>query len=129
MQSKVEAKTAKRKNHSRTIDEGIEFHKRARLVEQQREPTRCALISPDIYKLSQKRDENLRRSEFDGLARAINLDIIFSETVQIREVKPATYVGGGFVELLAERVEEADIELVLFNCSLSPVQQRNLEQR
>ncbi len=109
--------------------QGVELHGRGRLVELQKQPTKCALITPDLYRVAKKRDAEVKKQEFEGLARAIKLDIVISEILQLKEIKPATFVGGGFVDSLAETVKEQKIELVLFNVSLSPVQQRNLENR
>lgn len=63
-----------------------------------------------------------------GLARAISLDIEHALLVPIAAVKPATLIGSGKVEELAELVETNDITLVVVNCPLTPIQQRNLER-
>ncbi len=109
--------------------QGVELHGRGRLVEQQRDKTRCALITPDIYKIIKKRDVELKKQEFDGLARAIDLEIVLSQVVQVKEIKPATFVGAGFVDNLAKTIKQEEVEVVLFNVALSPVQQKNLENR
>lgn len=41
---------------------------------------------------------------------------------------PATYIGSGKVEELSELVADSDADLVIFNHSLSPAQERNLER-
>ncbi len=43
-------------------------------------------------------------------------------------LRPATYLGKGKVEELAERIKIEEIGLVVMDCALSPVQQRNLEK-
>jgi GTP-binding protein HflX len=43
-------------------------------------------------------------------------------------LRPATYLGKGKVEELSERVKIEEIGLVVMDCALSPVQQRNLEK-
>lgn len=63
------------------------------------------------------------------MARAIRLEIAFSEIVPVKLVKPATYIGGGQVERLHDLVEHDKIELLLIDAQLSPVQQRNLERQ
>ncbi len=70
-----------------------------------------------------------RLAEFIGLANAINLEIISSDLVRLRQIKPATYLGGGTVDALAERVQRDGVQLVLVDAPLSPIQQRNLETR
>ena len=69
-----------------------------------------------------------RLDEADGLARAIDLDIAADELVMLSQVRPATYLGKGKVEEIAARVQDEEAELVVMDCALSPVQQRNLEK-
>lgn len=69
-----------------------------------------------------------RLDEAVGLAQAIDLDIRLAEVVPVNRPKPATFLGGGAVERLAEQIAAADIDLVVVDCHLSPVQQRNLEK-
>ncbi|CAA7621801.1 GTPase HflX [Magnetospirillum sp. SS-4] len=69
-----------------------------------------------------------RLAEAVGLAQAIDLDIIAAEAVGVAKKRPATLLGKGAVERLAETVAEAEIALVVVDGHLSPVQQRNLEK-
>jgi GTP-binding protein HflX len=46
----------------------------------------------------------------------------------LRQIRPATLIGTGRVEELAERVKSEKIDLVVVDAALSPVQQRNLER-
>jgi GTP-binding protein HflX len=69
-----------------------------------------------------------RRGEAVGLARAIDLDVVDSALVNLSEIRPATYLGKGKVAELAERVKNEEIDLVVMDAALSPVQQRNLEK-
>jgi GTPase len=43
-------------------------------------------------------------------------------------IRPATYLGKGKVEEIASLVKDDEIALVVMDCALSPVQQRNLEK-
>lgn len=97
-------------------------------IDRQEQPTRTALICPDIRGKATNHDIDARQAEFEGLAGAIWLDIIFSEVVKVREIRPATYLGAGHVEAIAARVKSDDIELLLVDAALSPIQQRNLER-
>ncbi len=96
-------------------------------VDQRTQPTRAGLIVPEVRGGSRHTAES-RRAEFEGLAEAIRLEVVLSEVVRLREVRPATYVGGGTVQSLAARVKELEIELLLVDAPLSPIQQRNLER-
>ena len=69
-----------------------------------------------------------RRDEAVGLAIAIDLNVIDAVLAPLGEIRPATYVGKGKAVELGERVKADEINLVVVDCSLSPVQQRNLEK-
>ncbi len=69
-----------------------------------------------------------RREEAVGLARAIDLDVVGSEIVALAAPRPATFLGKGKVEAIAEEAQAGAIDLVVMDCALSPVQQRNLEK-
>ncbi len=78
--------------------------------------------------LPPSRSPTARLDEAVGLARAIELEIVGSEAVTLSQIRPATYLGKGKVEQFAALVKESEIDLVMMDCALSPVQQRNLEK-
>ncbi len=104
------------------------------------EPTRAAVvvpILPERYNSSAgeegartqfQRSNEARLEEAVGLARAISLDIVHAEIAVVANPRPATLLGTGKVEALAEVVEEMGIGLVIVDHALTPVQQRNLER-
>jgi GTPase len=63
-----------------------------------------------------------------GLARAIDLEVEQSGIVMLSALRPATYLGKGKVEEIAGLVKTHDAGIVVMDCALSPVQQRNLER-
>ncbi|AIK96895.1 GTPase HflX [Candidatus Odyssella acanthamoebae] len=63
-----------------------------------------------------------------GLALAIDLKIAYSQIIQLKKATSATMIGQGNVEALADIIKDNDIELVVFDGALTPVQQRNLEK-
>lgn len=74
------------------------------------------------------RSPEARFEEACGLARAIDLNLVASERVTLNVIRPATYLGKGKVEEIAQLVEADEVDLVVMDCALSPVQQRNLEK-
>jgi GTP-binding protein HflX len=90
-------------------------------------PTRVGLVVPDVRGSVSGHSVEMRLQEFEGLARAIDVDVVFAEVVRVREVRPATFLGAGVVEQLKARVKADRIELLLVDTALAPVQQRNLE--
>ena len=77
---------------------------------------------------SDKRSPQARLEEAVGLAAAIDLTLVGDVLVTLNEFRPSTYLGKGKVEELATRIKDEEIALVIMDCALSPVQQRNLEK-
>jgi GTPase len=69
-----------------------------------------------------------RLEEAAGLAAAIDLTVIVKESVRISKRVPATLIGSGGVQRIAEIVKAHEAGLVVFDCAISPTQQRNLEK-
>jgi GTPase len=74
------------------------------------------------------RSPPIRLDEAVGLARAIDLDVVEAGIVALATIRPATYIGKGKVEEIAGLIKGAEAGLVIMDCALSPVQQRNLER-
>ncbi|BCH10103.1 GTPase HflX [Mesorhizobium sp. 131-3-5] len=101
-------------------------------------PTRAVVIVPVLTRQPRGDDEtnrprltrsaDARHDEAVGLARAINLDPVYTAVVTVNDPRPATLLGSGKVEEFAEIVKENDAELVIVDHPLTPVQQRNLEK-
>ena len=97
-------------------------------IDQREHATRVGLVCPDVRGSFSQHSIEARKAEFEGLAGAIGLEIVFSEVIKVREVKPATFIGGGHTENFAGRVKAEDIDLLLIDASLTAIQQRNLEK-
>jgi GTP-binding protein HflX len=67
-------------------------------------------------------------AEAVGLAAAINLDIVDSRVVRVTQPRPATLFGAGFVEEMVGPIAQDEIDIVIVDATVSPVQQRNLER-
>jgi GTP-binding protein HflX len=65
--------------------------------------------------------------EADGLAEAIGIVIVADRVFRVRTVRPATLLGKGQVEELAESVREQRAGLLIVDAALTPIQQKNLE--
>ncbi|MEE7475776.1 GTPase HflX [Methylobacterium hispanicum] len=74
------------------------------------------------------RSVQARIEEATGLAAAIELDVVEAMPVTLPRIRPSTYLGKGRVEEIAGLVRAREIGLVVMDCALSPVQQRNLEK-
>jgi GTP-binding protein HflX len=90
--------------------------------------TRTLVVCPYLTRGDSARTPEARREEAEGLAKAIDLAVVGSVLASLAEIRPATYLGKGKVEELAARVKDEEVALVVMDCALSPVQQRNLEK-
>ncbi len=95
----------------------IEPHLRGRMLRSTDAHANVALRSPEA-----------RLDEAVGLARAIDLSVVSSGIVPLSDIRPATFIGKGKVEEIAGLVKTDDAGIVVVDCALSPVQQRNLEK-
>jgi GTP-binding protein HflX len=69
-----------------------------------------------------------RLEEAVGLALAIDLNVVEAGLVTLSAVRPATYVGKGKVDEIAGLAKSLEASVVVMDCPVSPVQQRNLEK-
>jgi len=100
-------------------------------------PTRAAVLLP--YErpgpvssasdgVAALRPAEARLAEAVGLAASIGLEIRHAAVLPLRTRRPATLIGKGQVEGVANTVAELEIGLCVVDAALSPVQQRNLEK-
>lgn len=75
-----------------------------------------------------RRQPAAQLDEATGLAAAIGLEVAHKETVQLARIVPASYLGRGTADRFRDLVDALEIELVVVDAMLSPVQQRNLER-
>ncbi|WP_326524227.1 GTPase HflX [Sphingomonas sp.] len=87
--------------------------------------TRAVVVLPDQG--GSPRDADARLEETAGLALAIGVEVVRRIAFRVRAPKPATLIGSGQVEQLAEMVRDEGLGLAVFDASLTPIQQRNLE--
>lgn len=91
------------------------------------EHARTMVLYPYVRKNNPINVDN-RLAEAISLANAISLDVVYSETIGMQKLRAATYIGVGKVRDLAGLIKQEEIDLVIVDCSLSPIQQRNLER-
>src|SRR6201987_662551 len=63
-----------------------------------------------------------------GLTRAIDLEVVEAGLGPLGKIRPPPYLVKGKVEEIAGIVKSRAIDLVVMDCPVSPVQQRNLEK-
>ena len=89
--------------------------------------TRAWVLHPDIKSVEDRRAPAL--AEAVSLAHALpGLNVVGQEVVPLPRPQPAALIGSGKVQELADRLKAAEIELVVVDGPVTPVQQRNLEK-
>ncbi|MCV3737562.1 GTPase HflX [Rhizobium sp. TRM96647] len=103
-------------------------------LEKRRDDSRAVVIAPVIKRGRADangvtvRSDEARLAEAIGLARAIDLDVVFSAVVPVSQPKPGTLLGTGKIEEIKTALDANDAGLVIVDHPLTPVQQRNLEK-
>lgn len=91
--------------------------------------TRAWVLHPDIKTDNSRRIAEPALAEAVALAQALpQLEVIGQDIVILRTVSAGMLFGSGKIEELKQRFEEAEVELVLVDGHVTPVQQRNLEK-
>jgi len=91
--------------------------------------TRAWVLHPDIKNDNSRRTAGPALAEAVALAEALpNLEVVGSGIVQLRTIHAGHLFGSGKIEEIRLMLEEAEVELVLVDGPVSPVQQRNLEK-
>ena len=71
-------------------------------------------------------DSERELAEMKELIRSAMLNFVDGNLVNLREINPATYIGEGKVEEIAEIVEKLKIDVVIFDVGLTGSQLKNL---
>lgn len=88
---------------------------------------RALVVLPDFGK-GGLRSAEARLEEAVGLAAAIGLAVCDTAIFRIRTPKPATLFGAGQVDTIRASVNAYEIDVVIVDGTLTPVQQNNLEK-
>lgn len=87
------------------------------------------MVCPDVRGQRHDLAAEERLEEARGLALAIGLAVADGFVLPVRTVRPGTLFGSGQVENLAVACDQHQAELVVVDGALTPIQQRNLEDR
>ena len=90
---------------------------------------RALVVCPDIRGIAYDLDAQSRLAEAEGLALAIGIVIADSFVLPVREVRPNLLFGAGQVENIRIACEQNETDLVVVDGALTPIQQRNLEEK
>lgn len=98
-------------------------------MDHDREDTRAWVLHPDIKSEMDRRAPEPALEEAIALAAALpGLELAGSDIVRLPRAQPGHLFGSGKIAELGAKFEAAEVELVLIDGPVSPVQQRNLEK-
>lgn len=93
------------------------------------EPERALLVGVGIKKSRPLLSIEESLQELALLAKTAGLVVVGQTSQQVQQIDPATFVGPGKVEEIAELIEATGAQTVIFDDELSPRHQRELERR
>ena len=82
---------------------------------------------PELPREGARRSADARIEEAAGLAEAIGIVVVASRAMRVRTVRPATLLGKGQAEEVAELARDNEAGLLIVDAALTPIQQKNLE--
>ena len=99
------------------------------MTEHARPVTRAWVIHPEIPSADTDRDPALALEEAVALAHALpDLEVVGAQVARLRKPDAGKLFGKGKLEELRLAIEGAEVDLVLVDGPVTPVQQRNLEK-
>ena len=90
---------------------------------------RAVVVVPERVGEGSRRSTEARLDEAEGLAGAIGLEVVARKAFRLRQIRPATLLGKGQVEEIAELASAHDAKLLIVDAALTPVQQKSLEEQ
>ena len=88
---------------------------------------RAVIAVPELPRDGSRRSPDARVEEAEGLAEAIGIDVVAARPFRVRTVRPATLLGKGQVDEIAEMAKDKGAGLLIVDAPLAPIQQKNLE--
>jgi GTP-binding protein HflX len=86
------------------------------------------ILLPEIAGTASMRSTDARLDEAEGLAGAIGIDVVARQALKVRAPRPASLIGPGQAEQVAELLRDNEAGLLVVDAALTPVQQKTLEE-
>lgn len=87
------------------------------------------VIQPSVRQWRLPREADVMLAEAIGLGEAIALDVVHAEILSLQAPHAPTFLRAGQVAHIGAIADDYDHPLIIINASLTPVQQRNLENQ
>ncbi|PCK00099.1 MAG: GTPase HflX [Zetaproteobacteria bacterium] len=95
---------------------------------QAQDPDTVIIIQPIDKRAYASRQIDDVLKEINGLAQAISLDVFQTRVVNYSKIHAGSFFGKGTRSDIGDEIASANPVIVIVNCALSPIQQRNLEK-
>ena len=100
------------------------------MIPHDRPVTRAWVLHPDLKTEDRRHAPSFALEEAVSLARALpDLEVVGADIVRVSKAVPATLFGSGKIEEIKQQLSDQNVELVLVDGPVTPVQQRNLEKK
>jgi GTP-binding protein HflX len=86
------------------------------------------VVVPELPREGARRSADARMAEAEGIAEAIGIVVAAERALRVRTVRPATLIGKGQVEEVAELARSENAGLLIVDAPLTPIQQKKLEE-
>lgn len=96
-------------------------------IDLEKPPETAGIIIPWTQVADRPGSERLE--ETSGLVEALGCELAFLRAEQVRKPTPGFLLSGGLLDRLIADVKGYDCSMVIIDASLTPIQQRNLENR
>ncbi len=97
------------------------------MIEIEARPQLALVLHPVIGREGPQHSK-LKLEEASLLAAALGVEVCNELAITVREVKASNYFGSGKINEISAIIAEHDINLIVINSALAPIQQRNLEK-
>jgi GTP-binding protein HflX len=96
-------------------------------IELEQKPEKAGIIIP--WTLTSERPSEVRLEESAGLVEALGCELEFIRPENVRKPTPGYLLSGGLLDRLEADVKGYECSIVIIDAALTPIQQRNLENR
>lgn len=100
--------------------------KKIDLIEMTPEVQTAGVVIPSLF--DKPIFSQTRIDETNGLVAALGVKLGFTDALRVRKPNAAKLFGSGQLDSIADKLEEMGASLLIVDCLLSPIQQRNLER-
>lgn len=114
---------------NKTTNKSTCKHKAAKDKSISTEPQRYrACVLKPVLRQDSMREADAMLEEAVGLAQAVKIEVVIADSLNVSRPTPATLLGKGLVEEYGQLIESEELDLVVVDHALTPIQQRNLER-